>query len=79
MRKDKGLNGDLDRLPMLTCQREDEAAGAKFGASIRVQILNRLQLPISDKAFKVSLGIVLDKISLVDGEPTQIIEHRGES
>ncbi len=49
MRKDKGLNGDLDRLPMLTwimflkflddleLQREDEAklAGAKFKAAVR--------------------------------------------
>src|SRR6267154_5783712 len=48
MRKDKGLNGDLDRLPMLTwvmflkflddleIQREDEAklAGKKFKAAI---------------------------------------------
>src|SRR4051812_11182980 len=50
MRKDKGLNGDLDRLPMLTwimflkflddleLQREDEAklAGSKFKAAIEV-------------------------------------------
>src|SRR6186997_1716917 len=48
MRKDKGLNGDLDRLPLLTwimflkflddleLQREDEAklAGSKFKAAI---------------------------------------------
>ena len=48
MRKDKGLNGDLDRLPMLTwimflkflddleLQRDDEAklAGSKFKAAI---------------------------------------------
>ncbi len=52
MRKDKGLNGDLDRLPMLTwimflkflddleLQREEEAklAGKKFSACDRIAL-----------------------------------------
>src|SRR5438876_8976953 len=47
MRKDKGLNGDLDRLPMLTCRssRREEADPERYevrsGKLIRAS-LNRL-------------------------------------